>query len=440
VRKATLIFSVIWALATLIGRLNAQSGPGQFVSFKDFMASTAAADSADYLTRSTSQVKDNATFEQMRQHILTMYQGVEVNHSYLSSSQYFDCVPTQQQPSVRLLGVKMIAQPPPAAAFIESGVRTPPFVGAEQLASSAQFDAFGNPTRCEENTIPMRRITLDELSRFKTLQDFFKKSADDPAVQPEDNPADHKHSIGYQIVDSFGGNSALNLWSPYVNTSLGEVFSLSQVWYVGGSGAGTQTAEAGWQNYPGKYGSENSVLFIFWTATDYQGPNPGCYNLDCPAFVQINNSYTLGGQWADYSTFGGTQYDFTVVYELYRGNWWLGISGKNPFVWVGYYPGSIYQGGQMSVNAQTIEYGGESDGPSGFWAPMGSGQWADERFSRAAYQREVFYIDTTYTSQWANLTPLEEAPTCFSMYGPFYNPVRGVGTFFYFGGPGGSGC
>jgi hypothetical protein len=337
VRKTTLIFSVIWALVTLNGRLNAQSGQTQFVQFSDFVTSTATTDSNEYIGRATSQVKDAADFVQMRQHILTMYQGVEVTHSFVSHSQYFDCVPAQEQPSVRLLGLKNIAQAPPLPALSESSLGTGTTEGAEQVGPGDEFDEFGNPVQCEENTIPMRRITLDELSRFETLQDFFKKTPDNV----DGAAVTHKYAYANQTVNNFGGNSALNLWRPPVSTRLGEVFSLSQVWYSGGAGNGLQTAEGGWQNYPGKYGTQNSVLFIFWTADGYQ--TTGCYNLDCPAFVQTNKSYTLGGQWANYSTLGGQQYAFTLVYELYKGNWWLGISGQNPFAWVGYYPGAIYR-------------------------------------------------------------------------------------------------
>jgi hypothetical protein len=430
--RLLVIFSVVLTVITLHGRLNAQSGPSQFVTFKDFLASTTAADSGEFLARPTSHVKAATELEQMRGHILTMYDGIEVSHSFLLHSQYFDCVPIERQPSVRLLGLKGIAQPPPLAAS-QNRLFAGPAEGADQVGAEDEFDEFGNSARCEEGTIPMRRITLDELSRFATLQDFFKKA---PDAAPQAPAPTHKYAYTNQTVDNFGGNSALNLWRPRVATNLGEIFSLSQVWYTGGVGAGLQTAEGGWQNYPGKYHTQSSVLFIYWTADAYQ--TTGCYNLDCAAFVQINGSYTLGGAWARYSTRGGTQYDFTVLWEFFQGNWWLGISGRNPMVWVGYYPGSIYRGGQLTVNAQAITYGGETVGSTS-WPPMGSGGWANQSFGYAAYQRQVFYIDTTYTSQWANLTAQQPSP-CYSVNGPTWGGNQTWGIYFYFGGPGGRGC
>jgi hypothetical protein len=135
-------------------------------------------------------------------------------------------------------------------------------------------------------------------------------------------------------VNNYGGFTTLSLYSSFVNTSLGRVFSLSQQWYAGFSPT-TQTAEIGIQNFPAKYGSENSVLFIYWTADGYQ--QTGCYNLDCAAFVQINNNWVLGGAFPNYSTDGGAQAEVTLGYEFLGGNWWMYANGD----WVGYYPGSI---------------------------------------------------------------------------------------------------
>src|ERR1700674_2303964 len=111
----------------------------------------------------------------MRRHILTMYQGVEVNHSFMLGSQHFDCVPIDQQPTVRLLGLK-VASPPPDSALPSAPARngaTPS--DCPQLGADEKFDQFGNSTRCENSTIPMRRTAFEEMSRFENLQQFFAK-------------------------------------------------------------------------------------------------------------------------------------------------------------------------------------------------------------------------------------------------------------------------
>jgi hypothetical protein len=60
---------------------------------------------------------------------------------------------------------------------------------------------------------------------------------------------------------------------------------------------------------------------------------------------------------------------------------WLHRQGQA----VGYYPGSIYRGGQLTRKARLIEYGGETVG-STVWPPMGSGHFASAGWQYAAYQ------------------------------------------------------
>ena len=423
--RQQILFSLVLTLVVFSGQLFAQQ---KFVAFGDFLSSTAVAGSASYVGQPGAQVQDASAFQQMQQHILTLYNGVQVSHSFLLGSQYFDCIPIRQQASVRLLGITSIASPPPQPALTDPGDYASAMIGQDE-----QYDAFGNSTTCEDSTIPMRRVTLDEVTRFATLLDFFSKSPDGDAVQA----ATHKYAYTRQAVDNLGGNSALNVWKPNVDTSKGQIFSLSQQWFSGGTGAGTQTVEGGWQNYPAKYGDQNSRLFIFWTADNYG--NLKCYNLECPAFVQINKSWPIGGKFSNYSIYGGAQYYFTMQWELFQGNWWLGLGNDTKRQWVGYYPGTIFRGGQMSRNAQSITFGGETTG-DGNWGPMGSGDWPAKGYKYAAYQRQIYYIDTNSVSQWANLTAYQPSPSCYKVDGPKQAATAIWGIYFFFGGPGGDNC
>jgi hypothetical protein len=422
------------SLAMLAGATFSAAQSAEFVPFKSFLESTKAAQ------------KGTGSFEEMRQHILTMYRDVEVAHSFVLSSSHFDCVPIGQQPTVTAFGIKTIAQAPPQSLLAKSsaaaGATGNRPEAATQPVDQKKSDQFGNSIGCEQGSIPMRRITLEEMTRYSTLREFFQKGPNG-AGRPtktgvkSDAPAasapTHKYSVMTQTVDNLGGNSNLNVWSPYVNTSWGEVFTLSQQWYVGGSGAGLQTAEVGWQNYPAKYGSEDPRLFIFWTADGYN--RTGCYNLECGAFVQVANQGILGGGFDVTSSYGGPQYEFSAQYQLYEGNWWLAIMGT----WIGYYPGNVYQGGQLTRNAQWIEFGTEGVGET-IWPPEGSGYWSTANFGIAAYQRNVFYIDTNGNGIWATLQPDDRSPACYSTTGTFFDPSSSWGVYFFEGGPGGSGC
>src|SRR4029078_8932627 len=131
------------------------------------------------------------------------------------------------------------------------------------------------------------------------------------------------------------------------------------------------------------YGTQNPVLFIYYTADGYQ--NTGCYNLSCGAFVQTNNTLHIGAGWSTYSTSGGSQYSVQLAYVLYNGNWWLRYGST----WVGYYPGKLWGNANLPHHAQEIDYGAETVGTSNntSWPQMGSGRFASQGWQFAAYQR-----------------------------------------------------
>ncbi len=75
--------SLTLVLVLLSGeRINAQPGANSFVPFNEFMARTAA-QSFSASTAAGSKVADAAAFEEMRRHILKMYEGAQVTHSFV---------------------------------------------------------------------------------------------------------------------------------------------------------------------------------------------------------------------------------------------------------------------------------------------------------------------------------------------------------------------
>jgi hypothetical protein len=142
---------------------DAQSVPTSFVVFSDFIASVSNASAQGFLGQPGMGVISEAAFEEMRSHVLKMYQQVQVTHSFLLGAQYFDCIPIEQQPSLRLLGLNALAVPPPSPPAVGGMSNTP---SPLELGLS---DPFGNKIQCAAGTIPMRRITLEEIARRKTL-------------------------------------------------------------------------------------------------------------------------------------------------------------------------------------------------------------------------------------------------------------------------------
>src|SRR4051812_938120 len=371
VRKLLLTAAVsLVAVTAASGSVAAESAGPAFVPFDRFVGGLAAARPEAYPGRAAAAT---GTFGETPPYLLARYQGGTSTHGYVLGGQTFDCTRVDQQPGLRGQGPRAAAAPPPAP---------PPGPANPGDVPSGNASAGDGGPSCEEGTVPVRRLTLDELTRFPTLRQFFQKGpgqAGRPrAANEADQPpvvAGHRYAHAFQFVKNYGGYSLLNVWRPFVNTNLSQIFSLSQQWYAGGSGGGLQTAEVGWQVYPHKYGSENPVLFIYWTADDYH--NTGCYNLDCKAFVQTNRGVRIGAPVGRYSVAGGKQAELGVGYYYHGGNWWLAVGSG----WVGYYPGRLYGNGQLSRYAQVIDFGGETVG-LGDWPPMGSG-----RFAAAGYRR-----------------------------------------------------
>ncbi len=419
--------SLVFVTVASAGMAAESAGPA-FMPFDRFVSGLTVARPEAYAGRAAAAT---SAFGEMRRYLLDRYQGVTSTHGYVLGGQTFDCIPIDQQPGLRGQGPRAAAAPPPS-----------PPAGPANLGDATSGDAAaqagdGGPS-CEEGTVPVRRVTLDELTRFPTLQQFFQKGpgkAGRPraADEPDQPPSDHGHvyAHAFQFVKNYGGYSFLNVWRPSVNTSRDQIFSLSQQWYTAGSGSGLQTAEVGWQVYPRKYGTESPVLFVFWTPNDYRA---GCYNLDCGAFVQTNRGVHIGAPVGRYSVAGGKQAELGVGYYFHGGNWWLAAGNS----WVGYYPGRLYGNGPLSRYAQVVDFGGETAG-LGDWPPMGSGQFAAKGYRHAAYQRDIVYRDASNGGHDTTLRAQITSPGCYTDAHPAAGG-SGWRTYFFFGGPGGDRC
>ena len=431
--------------ATALATLSAGSAQTTttFVPFNEFVQGVKATDAAELFARPAARVTDTSSVSEMQQHLLKLYQGVNVSHSYVLDPQTIDCVPVNEQPSVRTLGLKQIAAAPPSSALASpAGANgASKFAALPQLPAGKTTDGFGNALGCEAGTVPMRRITLDQMSHFKTLKEFFEKGPNGSGQAPEPAKASlvtpstyaHKYGFTYQYVNNLGDNTNINLWRPYIYTDINEVFSLAQSWTIGYSSGPMQTAEVGWQNYPARTGTESSTIFIYYTADGYN--NTGCYDLTCGAFVQVNNTYAFGVPFAPqyYSVPDGAQSELPLQFYLYQGNWWLAVNGT----WIGYYPGTLYGGGQLANYSNLLEFGGESVGLT-VWPAEGSSLWASDGWTNSAYQRELWYRDLSGGTVWDTLTADQPSPACYSVTNPAY--TSNWGTYFFFGGPGGASC
>lgn len=114
---------------------------------------------------------------------------------------------------------------------------------------------------------------------------------------------------------------------------------------------------------------------------------------------------------------------------------------ENASKWVGYYPGSLWSNKYLAKSASEIDYGGETVGTT-TWPPMGGGSFASKGFKYAAYQRLIKYYNNNSGSGTvvnAMLTKQQPSPKCYTI-NVFNNSATNYKSYFYFGGPGGSGC
>lgn len=418
------------------------AGNVSFVSFQDFFR---AVTSTAFDAFAGKGVQNEAAFEEMRSHVLKMYAGVTAHASvtsFISEGQHVDCIAITEQPSVFNLGIKQIEKPP-MPFTPPAGGHEPPILRADSPLKLGLKDQFGNAISCPMHAIPMSRLAMDRLTQFPTLKHFFAKqptgsittlqSRGGLVPQATWDPV-RKSASGHQTVINYGGNSWMELWLP-----VGD-YSVSHQKYSGGSPL--QTLEGGWTVYPQRFRTTNAVTYIHWSSG-----TAGCYNLDCPGFVQVNNHWYLGGGWTNYST-PQQRWGFRLQWKLIQGKWWLFLEGGpgNTYDSVGYYPTSIYGGGQLSRNAQHIEFGGEVGRLVGdLWPQMGNGVMATSLAAAVtAASHFLIYYDPHDqdggTGVYAVLNPQGDLP-CYSV-DVFINGSlpNGSGAFIHYGGGGGNVC
>ena len=131
-----------------------------------------------------------------------------------------------------------------------------------------------------------------------------------------------------------------------------------------------------------------------------------------------------------------------MQWQLHESNWWLFLKGRGSadpgvdgYQAIGYYPEEHFDGGQLTRHAEKIDYGGEVSSLLGEddTGEMGGGKKSHEGWEKTAYQRTIYYIDTSHSSRWANLTKVDNTPDCYTA--EVHNQTASNwATYLYFGG------
>ena len=154
---ATFTLFVIVACGSASSSTGGGSNQGNTsVPFTVFIQNVTNARYSDYAHLPTTKVQNEQAFEEMRAHILKLYDGVQVDSTYMSDGQYIDCIRSTTNAS----------NPPGPTTIGTAASGNPGGVGVSTASS------------CKAGTIPMQRLTLEKLVTYPTLQAFLSKSPD----------------------------------------------------------------------------------------------------------------------------------------------------------------------------------------------------------------------------------------------------------------------
>jgi hypothetical protein len=212
------------------------------------------------------------------------------------------------------------------------------------------------------------------------------------------NPAGYFHATSSQWANVYGCEARLNVWDPRIDipSSPGDDHSISQTWLQNYQTPQVQSIEAGLTVDTGLNGDSDNHLFTYYTTDGYtkDGNNLGGYNRMYQGWIQYHASIYPGIAFNGSSVRGGAQLELGIKFQLYQGNWWFGVNynGSNSWIWIGYYPGSLFNNG-LNDHAQWVSFGGEVysalPNPCNTTDQMGSGTQAAGGYDVAAYQRNL---------------------------------------------------
>lgn len=330
------------------------------------------------------------------------------------------------------------------------------------------------PGPCPAGSVSMILPTREAIVYAGSLDKYLHKYGTPPVPDSNNKPAStstptplastatagdgyiHEYAVaGRHVPGPIGVQATLNVWTP--TTAANNNASISQLWLVAGSGSTHQAVEAGWHVSPSLYqGSTLPHFFIYFRTNGALPDGGGCHNIGC-GFMPSPTSPLTPGALLSSSVANGAQVEGTLAfYKIPTSSastpagWYL-YSVDNPdspqpiYTTIGYYPLDLFGAGLLGSGDATtvaansaVEFGGEistSSNSPHTSTQMGSGQFANTGYQRAAYQRKLKYADkngtiTNFASDWTTVTNTN----CYTLL----SSPPSVG--YYFGGPGNNGA
>ncbi|XP_061374670.1 protein neprosin-like [Gastrolobium bilobum] len=281
--------------------------------------------------------------------------------------------------------------------------------------------------QCPTGTVPIRRTTKDDLIRANSLLNNH--------ILSQDSPVSHVAKLYLITVPNmpyYGVGGENSLYSLKVTK---DQTTSSHIWVQNGKGDATSKILTGWHIHPQLYGDAGTHVYAYWSDNSKK---TGCFNVQCPGFVQTDKEIYLGALVDNTSTYGGKM--FVITSYLHQDpvtkNWWLNLENKN----VGYFPAALFSN---LTSADQVGWGGRTTTTGGAPSPpMGSGYFPDGDFVHACYFKNVTFRNASRQDDGPPeylAEPYTDKPDCFGV--KYYGYVNDFFNYaLQFGGPGGESC
>ncbi|CAN0907321.1 hypothetical protein LINGRAHAP2_LOCUS24735 [Linum grandiflorum] len=281
---------------------------------------------------------------------------------------------------------------------------------------------------CPQGTIPRRIMTTrQEAVEMDRVRDDQNSSF---------NQLTMNRSRAIMLTGGYsysGVKGNIRVWNPHVED---DDYSISHVSLVSGGIHDFETIRSGWSVNPKLYGDTQTRLFVYWTVDGSK--KTGCFDLNCPGFVQTSSEIALGS-----AIYPISNHSISLPYEIIiyiskdpvTGNWWVEY-GEN--VYLGYWPRGLFNL-LGAGNAQSAEWGGEVYSTQLGKAPhtttgMGSGGFPDYIFGGSGWVKKIRVRENSVALKfpdWVNIFSDE-----FNCYDTYLVMDYIPDPEFYYGGPG----
>ncbi|KAK6259051.1 hypothetical protein SCA6_013525 [Theobroma cacao] len=346
----------------------------------------------------------------------------------------FDCVDIHRQPTLLhpLLKNHKIEMRPGSA--LHRNLKNSSF-STESSSSTNVAKLVGLGKGCPKGTVPIRRtVGKENMIRSFDYNKFGKNlSIDFPIKESGGTGYDNAGIVLRPESGKLIKGAAANLiiYQPKVKD---HQFSGAIIEVSNGMPGNAGAIHLGWMVDPLYFGDGQPRLFAAWAQAS-NGKLSGCYNMDCPGFVQVNRYATFGSTFSHVSEINGPQYGTHMSLTVEpSGNWWVNIQN----VGIGYFANEFFTG--LRAGADLTLWGGTVYSPFPSSPPMGSGlKYNGGPFRRTCYMIQVGYVNQDDGHRYSDPNPSSvqvKESRCYLVGKNRYVDDKWRYTFF-FGGEGG---